>query len=106
LTTPTVRSATWQLRSLSISNGCSSFWKRNAWSRPTMQRNRPCVRLCSGARSVSATAAATVKSPLSVYSPSFKLARGSIVHVLAYLTEAVRCHRRQTAPPFLLPRRP
>jgi transposase len=27
-------------------------------------------------------------------------------HVLGYLTEAVRCHRRQTAAPSLLPRRP
>ena len=27
-------------------------------------------------------------------------------HVLGYLTDAVRCHRRQTAAPSLLPRRP
>jgi len=27
-------------------------------------------------------------------------------HVLGYLTDAVRCHRRQTAPPSLLPQRP
>ena len=27
-------------------------------------------------------------------------------HVLSYLTDAVRCHRRQTAPPSLLPQRP
>ena len=27
-------------------------------------------------------------------------------HVLGYLTDAVRCHRRQTAAPSLLPQRP
>jgi transposase len=54
-----------------------TFCRRREWSRPTMQQNGSCARLCSGARSVSATAAATAKSPPPAYSPSHKLARRS-----------------------------
>src|SRR6266700_3852912 len=74
--TPTARCATWRQRCCFTSNGCSRFWKKKAWSRLTMQRNRSCARLCSGARSASATAAATVKSPLPAYSPWCRPARG------------------------------
>src|ERR1022692_4213463 len=76
-TMPTAKCVTWRRRCLRTSNGCSRFWSTRAYSRPTIPRNRPCGRRCSGGRSASATAAGTAKSPLLACSPSPRVAKGS-----------------------------
>jgi hypothetical protein len=44
-----------------------TFLEQREWSRPTMWRNVFCALPCSGARSASATVAATAKSPRHAY---------------------------------------